>query len=271
MKQHNPYTEASPNLANLTLMERSVWMLAEYEGFSTADIAEITGLSAAEAREVLGAARQKLAPPVKTPLIISMRTFLLRSAAAVLIGAFCYLFWNKNQISDNNAPNVIAQVALNPQKIAEPQNSPEKPLLQNHVNQPAIRQIMPQKKATTVLKTIGQKSVTPDQPLTTVTETTPLPPEKAAPQLSPKTVSIAQLPSNPLSELYPKTDDHSDIAASMPSVALASEDIKSTNNTDKSLQKLRRALIPRAFFQPDERISVTLHFSSVLTPAKDTE
>lgn len=99
-KELNQQGQAAPqpdNLEALSLMERSVWMLAEYEGFTTADIAEITGLAPSEATRTLEAARAKMAPPAANkPGGFSIRLFSYRSmAVAAALSLLIYGFWRK--------------------------------------------------------------------------------------------------------------------------------------------------------------------------------
>ena len=99
-KELNQQGQAAPqpdNLEALSLMERSVWMLAEYEGFSADDIAEITGLSPSESTRTLEAARTKMAPPAANkPGGFGIRLFSYRSmAVAAALSLLIYGFWRK--------------------------------------------------------------------------------------------------------------------------------------------------------------------------------
>lgn len=123
-KELNYQGQAAPqadNLEALSLMERSVWMLAEYEGFTTADIAEITGLAPSEAARTLEAARAKMAPPAANkPGGFSIRLFSYRSmAVAAALSLLVYGFWRKQTPIDtapivNNTPILPKSTTITP-------------------------------------------------------------------------------------------------------------------------------------------------------------
>lgn len=115
--------------AQLSLMERSVWMLYSNEGFSEAEISEITGLEEHETKQMLSVVRHKLYPMTVQSLPARKRYWL--SAAAIFIGLVCstFVYLGQTKTVDNTDSIVKTDKAIVPQVETLKQNIAQQEIL----------------------------------------------------------------------------------------------------------------------------------------------
>jgi hypothetical protein len=278
MKQHNIHSstpEALPSqLADASLMERSVWMLSENEGFSLSEIAEITGLTEAEAQKILASAVQK----VPTPSLgwhIQYR-WALRSMAAAFIGLLCWMVWNKQTTPSPAMEQAIAPKNIQTTEKQTPVYSPE-PTPEAVISQAPTLSKTPAFKSSTGNKTPDlPNGIISEPPMFesnhTIAEIVKLSPspsstESIIPPITAVEEPIALLPISvqPSHSLYQnKTVALPILTSPIAHNALAQEPVLNT------AQRLRLALTPRSFVDADEKLSISLQLPSILLPGKST-
>jgi hypothetical protein len=248
--------EVQPELfAKLSLMERSVWMLYSNEGFSEAEMSEITGLAEDEVQQMLIGIRHKLYP-MTVQLLPSRKKYWL-SAAAIFIGLVCSTFLylqNTKTIEESNGIVKTDQTII-------PQGGT--PVQQNNA-QPGIR-VVPQSTIKTPVKqtvnfsklpapsiapsvivnvfeqVLEKQDVTPGS-IVNLTEFKPdiLPLQMLQTGIQPP-VSMQSTP-----PIYP-----------LSGIAL-SDNTQTVKQSSTTFQKLRLALTPNSFPNTDERVSIAM-------------
>jgi len=264
-KELNQQGQAAPqpdNLEALSLMERSVWMLAEYEGFSSDDIAAITGLSPSEATRTLEAARSKMAPPAANkPGGFGIRLFSYRSMAiAAALSLLIYGFWRK-QTPVDTVPLVHHSPTLpQPTQTTASPSQNTAPVATNNPAQETISAVPPAKK----LKSAKYKPETLQNPTTTsakqnsnnVIAGAGLPIQEISPQTEPEKQNIAVRPA--LIALLPGSIQAVSTGAmsSIQPIAIATVQPNTDIAQQSTFSRLRHALTPRSLTDAEGNFNV---------------
>lgn len=267
-KELNQQGQAAPqpdNLEALSLMERSVWMLAEYEGFSADDIAEITGLSPSAATRTLEAAREKMAPPAANkPGGFGIRLFSYRSLAiAAALSLLIYGFWRKQTPADT-APLVHHSPTL-PQATQTTPSQNIAPVATNNSAPEAISAVPPAKN----LKSAKYKPETLQNPTTTsannnsnnVIAGAGLPIQEITPQTEPEKQHITVRPG--IIALLPGSLQavSSSAMSSIQPIAIAAVQPNTDIAQQSTFSRLRHALTPRSLTDAEGNFNVDVEIN----------
>ena len=239
--------------AKLSLMERSVWMLYSNEGFSEAEMSEITGLEEDEVQQMLIGIRHKLYP-MTVQLLPSRKKYWL-SAAAIFIGLVCSTFlYLQNTTTIDEANGMVKTDKIIPQGTPVQQNNvqPEIQVVpQNIIKTPVKPTVNPRKLSVpsiapsvivNVFEQVPEKQdVTPGS-IVNSTEYKPdiLPLQMLQTGIQPP-VSMQSTP-----PMYPFSG-----------ISL-SDNIQTVNQSTTAFQKLRLALTPHSFPNTEERVSIAM-------------
>ena len=262
-KELNQQGQAAPqpdNLEALSLMERSVWMLAEYEGFSADDIAEITGLSPSESTRTLEAARTKMAPPAANkPGGFGIRLFSYRSmAVAAALSLLIYGFWRKQTPADT-AP-IVHHTPTLPQATQTTPTRNIAPVTTSNPVQEAISAAPPAQ----TQKTAQYKQEKQQTPTTTsannnssnLTASEALPIQQRTPQTEPEKQYIAVRPG--IIALLPGSIQAVSTSAlsSIQPIAIATVQPNTDIAQQSTFSRLRHALTPRSLTDAEGNFNV---------------
>ena len=247
--------EVQPELfAKLSLMERSVWMLYSNEGFSGAEMSEITGLTEDEVQQMLIGIRHKLYP-MTVQLLPSRKKYWL-SAAAIFIGFVCSTFLylqNAKTIEDANA-------IVKTDKTIMPQGTP----VQQNNAQPEI-QVVPQSPIKIPVKQTVNSSKLPAPSIapSVIVNVLEQVPEKQD-MISGSIVNLTEYKPDilPLQMLQTGIQPPVSMQSTPPMYPLSgialTDNTQTVNQSTTAFQKLRLALTPHSFPNTDERVSIAL-------------
>jgi hypothetical protein len=247
--------EVQPELfAQLSLMERSVWMLYSNEGFSEAEMSEITGLAEDEVQQMLIDIRHKLYP-MTVQLLPSRKKYWL-SAAAIFIGLVCSTFLylqNTKTIEDANGIVKTDQTII-PQSTPVPQNSV----------QPEIRVVPPSTIKTPVKQTVNSSklpapSIAPSVIVNVFEQV--LEKQDVIPgaivnltEFKPDILPLQMLQTG----IHPPVSMQSTPPIYPLSGIALSDNTQTVNQSTTAFQKLRLVLTPHSFPNTDERVSIAM-------------
>ncbi len=247
--------EVQPELfAKLSLMERSVWMLYSNEGFSEAEMSEITGLAEDEVQQMLIGIRHKLYP-MTVQLLPSRKKYWL-SAAAIFIGLVCSTFLYLQNTKTIEAANGIVKT----DQTIIPQGSP---IQQNNV-QSEILVVPPSTIKTPIKQTANPRKLpNPSIAPSVIVNVFEQVPEKQdvipgsivnLTEYKPDIVPLQMLQTG----IHPPVSMQSTPPMYPLSGIALSDNTQTVNQSTTAFQKLRLALTPHSFPNTDERVSIAM-------------
>jgi hypothetical protein len=246
--------EVQPELfAQLSLMERSVWMLYTNEGFSEAEISEITGLEEHETKQMLSVIRHKLYPMTVQSPPARKRYWL--SAAAIFVGLVCstFLYLKQTNAVDDSDSIVKIDNAIMPQGETLQQNFAQPEILvaplstiKSSVTQTPNTRKLP---APSIAPAVIDKAVQIPEKQDDLSE---LVLNIATPKLNMPSLPLLQTSIHPPISMQPISDMNT-----LNGIVLL-DNSQFVNQPSTTFQKLRLALTPHSFANTDERISIAM-------------